>query len=250
MAGMRRFHKENPSLALQVNVSRYPYSFIGDDHGGGRSLAGADDGLKESWHDALLGYMGNDPRRRDQAEHQMQGLAASAGIKFDYSVLAQWQPVESQRCLLWAGRFGLQEPFMSALNKRHFEQNQSASLRSTILAAAEEVGLDAKAAAAFLETTELEDVVWSWYGRTIKEKKIHSIPFFAFSAPAIGAIGGPFRTNGAAEPYVVRGSMNADYFFTLFSTISADVSRGGRAHDAAAALYYEHEIGTGTCRSK
>ena len=24
----------------------------------GRSLAGADDGLKESWHDALLGYMG------------------------------------------------------------------------------------------------------------------------------------------------------------------------------------------------
>ena len=31
---------------------------------------------------------------------------------------------------------------MSALNKRHFEQRQSASLKSTLLAAAAEVGLD------------------------------------------------------------------------------------------------------------
>ena len=92
-----------------------------------------------------------------------------------FGVLAQWQPVESQRLLLWAGRFGLQEEFMSALNKRHFEQRQSASARSTLLDAAREVGLDGAAAVAFLDSRELEDVVWKSYGQTIHEKKIHSV---------------------------------------------------------------------------
>ena len=51
----------------------------------------------------------------------MQHLAGQAGIKFDYDVPAQWQPVDSQRLLLWAGRHGKQEEYMTALNKRHFE---------------------------------------------------------------------------------------------------------------------------------
>ena len=106
------------------------------------------------------------PAARDQAEAgmRMQGLAA--GIEFDYQVRAQWQPIESQRLLLWAGRYGKQEDFMSALNKRHFEQRQSASDPATLLAAASEVGLDAAQAAAFLESDELADVVWRSYGET------------------------------------------------------------------------------------
>jgi predicted DsbA family dithiol-disulfide isomerase len=99
--------------------------------------------------------MGNDPRRRQDAEAAMQHQAAAAGITFDYDVLAQWQPVESQRILLWAGRFGLQEEFITAMNYRHFQRKQSASSRPTLLAAAEEVGLDVAAATAFLDSDEL-----------------------------------------------------------------------------------------------
>ena len=51
----------------------------------------------------------------------MRAQGWEAGIEFDYNVLAQWHPVDSQRLLAWAGRFGLQEEFMSALNVRHFE---------------------------------------------------------------------------------------------------------------------------------
>ena len=57
--------------------------------------------------------------------------------------------------LLWAGRFGKQEAFMSALNTRHFTRGssgESASHRPTLLAAAAEVGLDADAAAVKRET--------------------------------------------------------------------------------------------------
>ena len=51
-------------------MTRYPFSFVGDSRGGGGSLKGADDGdqLTETWHDALLGYMGNSHAARRQAE--------------------------------------------------------------------------------------------------------------------------------------------------------------------------------------
>eukprot|EP01051_Picozoa_sp_SAG22_P022272 SAG22_NODE_5275_length_1048_cov_1.418335_2_plen_268_part_01 len=193
---MRGFHERHADVALQLNVTRHPYSFIGGSKGhqspGG--LRGHDGGPPaETWHDTLLSYMGGDPARREAAEAGMQRLANSAGIKFDYSVLAQWQPVDSQRLLLWAGRFGKQEPFMDALNRRHFQERQSASLPSTLLAAAKEAGLETAAVQRFLETDELVDVVWKSYGETIKQRGIHSIPLFAFSVPEINATGGPFR---------------------------------------------------------
>ena len=207
-------------------MTRHPYSFIGDSREpqGPGGLKGSDGSPPtETWHDALLGYMGGNPIARDQAEAGMRAQGADAGIQFDYHVKAQWQPVESQRLLLWAARHGLQEEFMSALNRRHFEQRQSASERPTLLAAAEEAGLDASAASAFLETDDLADVVWRSYGRTIRELRIHSIPLFSMSVPQIGAVGGcaahastckrrhhehPMQTNTPYTPHANEHTMN------------------------------------------
>ena len=120
-------------------------------------------------HDGLLGYVGGDERMRDEAERGLRAQGREAGIAFDFSVRTHWQPVDSQRMLLWAARCGKQEPFMAALSRRHFEQGssgQSASERPTLLAAAEEAGLEAQAARAFLETDELAAEVWRSYGET------------------------------------------------------------------------------------
>ena len=144
---------------------------------------------------------------------------------------------------------------MASLNVRHFERRESASERATLLAAAEEVGLDAAAAAAFLDTDELADVVWRSYGETIREKRIHSIPLFAFSVPAIGAQGGPFRAAGADEAYVVRGSMDDGYFLALFETIARDVEAGKRVYDGRASAYRQDqwwkkpEAAAGSCQA-
>lgn len=228
-----------------MNVTRHPYSFIGDSRGssGPGGLKGASDGgaLTETWHDALLGYMGNNPVARDHAERGMYAQGQEAGITFDYQVKAQWQPVDSQRLLLWAGRYGLQEEFMSALNKRHFEQRQSASERSTLLAAAGECGLDVSEADAFLDGDELAADVWKSYGETIRLKRIHSIPLFAMSVPGIGAVGGPFRPAGKHEAYVVRGSMDHEYFLELLEVIHRDVGAGGRVMDGRALRLGRHD---------
>jgi predicted DsbA family dithiol-disulfide isomerase len=236
---MELFHAAHSGTALEINVSRVPYSFIGADRSGRSSLAGSGSGeeLSETWHDALLGYMGNDPGRRAAAESNMQQQAAAAGIQFDYNVLAQWQPVDSQRLLLWSGRFGLQEEFMTALNLRHFQQAQSASLRSTLLEVAAGVGLDEAAATAFLDTDELADTVWESYDRTINHFGIRSIPLFSFSVPAIDAVGGPFRPKGKHDAYVVRGSMSAEFFLELFEVILRDSEARGKVADERGAQF-------------
>ena len=168
-------------------------------------------------------------------------LGASAGIDFDLEVRAQYQPIESQRLLLWAGRHSLQEEFMAALNRRHFERRESASRRPTLLAAAAEVGLDVKAATAFLDTAELEDEVWQSYGETIRTANIRAIPLFAFSVPDLGAVGGPFRSAGAYESYVVRGSSGRQNFLNLFELMLRDAERGERVYDDASFAFRQDE---------
>ena len=130
---------------------------------------------------------------------------------------------------------------MTALNRKHFEERESASLRATVLAAAAEAGLDAAAAEAFLDTDVLEADVWSSYGSTIREAGIHAIPLFSFSVPSIGAVGGPFRTPGDDEAYVVRGSSGEESFLALFETIMRDAGAGERVYDAAAFPYRNDE---------
>mmetsp|Transcript_16170 Transcript_16170/g.36234 ORF Transcript_16170/g.36234 Transcript_16170/m.36234 type:complete len:229 (-) Transcript_16170:348-1034(-) len=190
-----------------------------------------------TFSEQMAGRFGPPPKNEEARRAKMRPflrLGESAGISFDLEVKAQYQPVESQRLLLWAGRYGLQEEFMGALNRLHFEKRQSASVRSTLLAAATEVGLDATVAEAFLDTDELEDVVWRSYGSTINQAGIRAIPLFAFSVPDIDAVGGPFRRAGEYESYVVRGSSGEESFLELFELIHRDWTAGSRVYDGDA----------------
>ena len=226
MHALATFHTKHPNLALAINVTRHPYSFIGDSKSPeGSSLsgyAGKSQVPTTTWHESLLGYTGSEEARQ-KAESGMYQLGLAAEITFDYNVLTQWQPIESQRLLLWAGQYGLQEEFMTNLNRRHFENKESASLRSTLLNSAEEVGLDRVLANAFLDTNQYEQDVWDSYGNTIREKGIHSIPMFVYNVPALNVRGGPFREPDQRDPWVVRGSMDEDYFLHLFEKIASQI---------------------------
>lgn len=252
--GLAAFHAEHPKLALEVNVTRHPYSFVGDrsaqsQRRGELDGVGTPDGELRTFAEQMGGrFPAATPKPGQSAEEARRermapflALGASAGIAFDLEVGAQYQPVESQRLLLWAGRFGKQEVFMSALNRRHFERRESASVRATVLAAAAEAELDIAAAEAFLDTDELEADVWRAYGETIRGAGIRSIPLFALSVPAIGAEGGPFRAAGPYEAYVVRGSGDTAHFLSLFELIARDAAAGAREYDAAAFPYRRDE---------
>lgn len=146
----------------------------------------------------------------------MYQLGLKAGIKLDYNVQTNWQPVKSQRLMLWASRYGKQELYMDVLAKKHFENRTSASHTDTLLRVAEEVGLDVAAARQFLATDELEDVVWASYRSTIHEKGIHAIPFFVFNTN--NTDGGPFRS-GKGDATIVRGSGDIATFREMFESM-------------------------------
>mmetsp|Transcript_52310 Transcript_52310/g.122694 ORF Transcript_52310/g.122694 Transcript_52310/m.122694 type:complete len:177 (-) Transcript_52310:319-849(-) len=167
----------------------------------------------------------------------LSAQAAEADIKFRFDQKTNWHPIESQRTLLWASRLGKAEEYIDRLNYRHFELGESASARSTVLAACKDVGLDADTVEQFLNTDELTDAVWKSYGDTIRKHNIHSIPFFVFSVPELNLVGGPFRGGGPerghrggqsraeGEPWIVNGSMSSDYFLRLFNDIAAHIKK-------------------------
>lgn len=204
-------------MALLVNVHRHPYSFLGDAKRGG-TLAGHNtpQGEEPTWHESLLGYCNGSEAARKGAEDSMRELGQNCGIELDYNVQTNWQPINSQRVMLWAHRFGLQEAYMSVLAHKHFEQQKSASHDETVLECAEEAGLDGNACRAFLATDELREDVWKSYGSTIDEKGIHSIPLFIFNSPATD--GGPFR-NGKGKPEMEHGSGNQQRFLQIFERL-------------------------------
>lgn len=241
LTAIEHFHAAHPTVALEVNVTRHPYSFHGDSN---RQQSRAENkGHKRplsTWHDGLLGYVGGDAARRDAAEDGLRQQGRAAGIEFDFDVPTDWQPVDSQRLLLWAGRFGLQEPFMSELNSRHFQNarrgttGESASSRATLLESAAAVGLDAAAAEAFLVTDELKDDVWRSYGDTIHRRGISAIPLFVFNVPEVGIVGGPFREFRQA-PWTLNGSMDPPAFLAVFeAALKAVLARRGALADEAA----------------
>lgn len=203
-----------------VNVTRHPYSFLGDDKSGTSHLAGAGtaEGKEPTWHESLLGYCGNSEMGRKQIERSMYNLGVKVGIKLDYGVQANWQPVDSQRAMLWAARVGKQEDFVDVLSHKHFEEKKSASHRQTILDAAEEVGLDRQTLGEFLDGDELKAEVWHSYASTVHEKGIHSIPKFIFGLEDMKSI---FRPQGKSESVLVNGSGDPESFAQVFESLLA-----------------------------
>lgn len=146
-------------------------------------------------------------------------LGMSVDIDFDFDVSFRWYPVDSQRTLLYASKFGAQEAFADAMARRHFTLGKASGDRETVLDAAEEVGLDPVEVKEMLEGDEFQDDVWQSYHDTTRKHRINSIPFFVFNGPYTE--GGKFRQNGEnSGERVVRGSGNVDQFLNVFERIN------------------------------
>mmetsp|Transcript_114443 Transcript_114443/g.180206 ORF Transcript_114443/g.180206 Transcript_114443/m.180206 type:complete len:265 (+) Transcript_114443:491-1285(+) len=137
-------------------------------------------------------------------------------IDFNIDVEFEFQPVDSQRMLQWAARYGKQEEVVSVLANLHFEKQQSATKRSTLLRAVESANLDVDAFKEFLNSDELIEDVWKSYADTIKKHRIHSIPLFIFNGPSTN--GGPFR-DGSDSAVMVHGSANPDEFLAALESV-------------------------------
>ena len=62
---MRTFHEAFPKVALELKVTRHPFSFLGD--ADGAALDALTLKREGTWKDRLLDYCGGNPHVRDQA---------------------------------------------------------------------------------------------------------------------------------------------------------------------------------------
>lgn len=157
------------------------------------------------------------------------GLCTSPPINFNMDVDFQWEPIDSQRLLLWAKEDGKQDIVAKTLFHLHFEQRQSLSWRSTLLTAAQAAGIDEADCASFLDGDYLRSEVLEGYDQHMR-CGIHWPPFFALNGP--GSNGGPFR-DGTRSCMVVRGSAKAfaEAFEQIWSDSAAVISSTASPHD-------------------
>lgn len=154
----------------------------------------------------------------EHATHSLGALGGQSDIKFRFDTDFAWHPVESQRALMYAGRFGKQEEFVDALARRHFEEATSVNHRTTLTSAAREVGIDVVGLEAYLDGDQGIAEVWASYRDTTERHGIHSIPYFVFNGPYSN--GGPFH--GGSGGHTVRGSGNPSEFENIFNNIRTE----------------------------
>ena len=122
--------------------------------------------------------------------------------------------MDSHRLVLWAQQqeAGMGEQLAQAIGHRYFEQGVPLADREMLCASAAELGLDAAAARAHLESDKGYAEVRSSV-EALHREGVHSIPVFRFRAP--GDAGGP------AFEQTVQGSADVATFREVFREIGA-----------------------------
>mmetsp|Transcript_22318 Transcript_22318/g.30565 ORF Transcript_22318/g.30565 Transcript_22318/m.30565 type:complete len:215 (-) Transcript_22318:127-771(-) len=211
------FHKRHPLVNLAVNVTRHPFSFRGS-----RPL---DDPSME------VSIQQGDTLRLSSYSSTLQRLGDAAGISFHVDRSPYYNPLDSQRALLWAARYGKQEELAEVLSRNHFEKAMSSSFRSNVLKAIEETNeLNLAEAKEFLSSNELVEIVLNSYKDNVHLHQIVSIPLVIFNLPQCGIEGGPFRsssllTTTRRAPWIKQGSNTPEAFLLSFESMYSEFKR-------------------------
>ena len=164
-----------------------------------------------------------------------------------------FHPIDSQRLVLWAARFGKQEEFVEIISTNHFgkcsrslcvflrslkvsgctEKRASVNEQTALLSAVQDVGLDVEAAVEMLESEELEEDVWDSY-RHLQQSGLEAIPLWVFTVrhEIPKPDGEPGELFPVVKPYVVSGSSTSATFEKVFETIADDAEAAAELREA------------------
>ena len=149
------------------------------------------------------------------------------------SCAVNFHPIDSQRLVLWAARFGKQEEFVEIISTNHFEKRASVNEQTALLSAVQDVGLDVEAAVEMLESEELEEDVWDSY-RHLQQSGLEAIPLWVFTVrhEIPKPDGEPGELFPVVKLYVVSGSSPPATFEKVFETIADDAEAAAELREA------------------
>ena len=221
------FHVRNAGVKLTLGVNRHPYSWAGDD----RTV---DQGKFKMFSEGEFMRQERAARGNESVPFKkLTELAAEASIKLNKDgrgVEMRWQPIDAQRLLLWASRFGRMEHLAENMSKRHFEENESCADRENLINAVRDTpDLDVQAAQTFLSSDELVQDVWDSYGRMIRYWGIKEIPVFIFNRPQTPSVFSlDFDERRMKRPYIAVGATDEAKVVEIFELIMAESDQQSR----------------------
>lgn len=121
------------------------------------------------------------PQRAREIYARVEAAGRDAGIVFDFARM-QVQPNtrNAHRLIAWAAGEGRQEALVEALFRGYFLEAQDFTRNAVLAALAEEAGLPADAALAFLEGTALSEEVAA-DEELARQLGVQGVPFFIFN---------------------------------------------------------------------
>jgi predicted DsbA family dithiol-disulfide isomerase len=143
--------------------------------------------------DFLANHKGMPKGQVEQMLGQMTTVAAAEGLAYDFDALQHTKTLKAHELLHFAKAHGKQVEMKERLLKAYFEQGRHVGRIDELAALATDVGLDADAVRAALESGEFEDAVEQDIAQA-RAYGISGVPFFVFN--------GKYGVSGAQDPAV------------------------------------------------
>jgi len=129
--------------------------------------------------DFLAHHKGMDPTQVEQMLAQMTELAAAEGLSYDFDALRHTKTLLAHQALHFAKEHGRQAELKERLLSAYFEQGRHVGRLDELVALGAEVGLDADALRAALESQQYADAVEADIAQA-RAYGITGVPFFVF----------------------------------------------------------------------
>jgi predicted DsbA family dithiol-disulfide isomerase len=146
---------------------------------------------------AMIAKIG-DPGQVEQMFHHVTGIARSGGLVLDYDRAIAANTFDAHRLVAWAAAQELQLNMIETLQRAHFADGVDLGSRRELARLAGEIGLDERAAWAYLATPAGTDAVNADLAEA-RELGITSVPTFVVDRKYV--------IQGAQEPAALRSAL-------------------------------------------
>ncbi|MGW0039748.1 DsbA family oxidoreductase [Gordonia sp. NPDC003376] len=148
--------------------------------------------------DFLAAHKGMPPAQVHQMLTQMTGIAAEVGLDYDFGALRHTKTLKAHELLHHAKAQGRQIEMAERLFRAYFTEGRHVGRVDDLAELAGEIGLDADAARASLESGEYADAVEADLAQA-RAYGISGVPFFVLD--------GRYGVSGAQSPEVFAGAL-------------------------------------------
>ncbi len=123
---------------------------------------------------------GMTPKQAAERFQMFQANAKSEGLTYNYDIIQMTNTFDAHRLAKWANQFGLEDKLTSRLMKAYFTDGKNLSDYDTLVALANEVGLDGNKARQVLENNEFSDEVNTQITEA-RQVGVQGVPFFVIN---------------------------------------------------------------------